>query len=80
MHMHAPANAHMYASALNLRDGGGHGQRERSLVGVECSVVVEDGERGRGAGKSRAMGAATAGSCAGLAMARPRLWTVERGR
>lgn len=41
MHMHAPANAHMYASALVLRDGGGHGRRERSLVGVECSVVVE---------------------------------------
>lgn len=47
-HMHAPAKAQMYASALVLRDGGGHGRRERSLVGVECSVVVEDGERGRG--------------------------------
>ena len=45
LHMHAPANAHMHASALVLRDGGGHGRRERSLVGVECSVVVEDGER-----------------------------------
>ena len=37
LHMHAPANAHMHASALVLRDGGGHGRRDgrRTFCGGE---------------------------------------------
>ena len=37
LHMHAPANAHMHASALVLREGGGQGRRDgrRTFCGGE---------------------------------------------